>query len=140
MQRRAQRAGQRVAVEAAALGDDRDRRAAGGSRVCERRAQRVLRQHRRQGLLFQDLHGLQRGGRSGTIVEPIELLPDPAELDHRLCRLGVARRGHRMLPASSKIGKYISTTIRPITRPMAVIMTGSIRRVATSTKRDSSSS
>ena len=80
------------------------------------------------------------GRHFGTLREPIELLADPAELDHGLRRFGFARRAHRMLPASSKMGKYMSTTMRPITRPITVIMAGSISRVARSTKRDSSSS
>ena len=92
------------------------------------------------------IRGLSREGGGclgthlGTIREPIELLPNLAELDHGLGRPGVARRAHRMLPASSKIGKYMSTTMKPITRPITVIMAGSMRRVARSTKRDSSSS
>ena len=89
-----------------------------------------------------EIGGMSRelGRRFGTFSEPIELFADPAEIDQGVGRLGLARRAHRMLPASSKIGKYMSTTIKPITRPMTVIMAGSIRRVATSTKRDSSSS
>ena len=60
---------------------------------------------------------------------------------HGLRRTQVDHRDtHRMLPASSKIGKYIRTTMPPITSPIIAIMAGSMRRVATSTKRDSSSS
>src|SRR5258706_452725 len=49
-------------------------------------------------------------------------------------------RVHLMLPASSKIGKYISTTITPMMMPMRLIRAGSIRRVARLTQRESSSS
>ena len=49
-------------------------------------------------------------------------------------------RVHCRLPASSKIGKYMSTTIAPITSPISAISAGSIRRVSTSTARPSSSS
>ena len=52
----------------------------------------------------------------------------------------VERCIHLMLPASSKIGKYISTTITPMMMPIRLISAGSIRRVTSPTQRDSSSS
>ena len=47
---------------------------------------------------------------------------------------------HRMLPASSKTGMYISTTTRPTASPSTVIKSGSNTRVNPSTKRAVSSS
>src|SRR5213076_3196121 len=57
----------------------------------------------------------------------------------RLAR-GSSHRAHRRLPASSKIGMYISTTMTPMARPMSAIRTGSNSRVNQSTQRASSSS
>ncbi len=45
-----------------------------------------------------------------------------------------------MLPASSKIGMYMRTTIAPMTRPIAVIRSGSNSRANHSTQREISSS
>ena len=47
---------------------------------------------------------------------------------------------HWMLPASSKIGKYMRSTTAPITRPIAAISAGSINFVSQSSKREMSSS
>ncbi len=47
---------------------------------------------------------------------------------------------HFRLPASSKIGMYMRTTIAPITRPIAVIRRGSKSRANQSTQREISSS
>ena len=52
----------------------------------------------------------------------------------------VERCIHLMLPASSKMGKYMSTTMAPMMSPMTVISTGSIKRVMNCTQRPSSSS
>jgi len=70
-----------------------------------------------------------RGGRRGAG------LLDFARADRR--RLGET---HFRLPASSKIGMYMRTTIAPITRPIAAIRRGSNRRVNQSTQREISSS
>src|SRR5439155_20374464 len=112
-----------IAVQAGEVREYRDRRAAGRSGVRERRAQRVLRQRRRHG---------RRDQRRLRGVQAVHRL-DGAQRVHGRGD-GVARRPHWMLPASSKIGKYMSTTMKPITRPITVIMAGSMRRVATSTK------
>ena len=70
-----------------------------------------------------------RGGRRGAGFL------DFARADQR--RLGDT---HFRLPASSKIGMYMRTTIAPITRPIAAIRRGSNRRVNQSTQREISSS
>src|SRR5205085_7233839 len=58
----------------------------------------------------------------------------------RLIEQLIHRGVHLMLPASWKIGKYMSTTITPMINPITIMSTGSIRRVITATQRASSSS
>ena len=70
-----------------------------------------------------------RGGRRGAGLLDFERAD--------LLRLGET---HFRLPASSKIGMYMRTTIAPITRPIAAIRRGSNSRANQSTQREISSS
>src|SRR5262249_59280161 len=99
-----------------------------------------------------ELEGRGEAGDEGVGIEPelgLEHLDQPPPRGRRggarlldlarADRLGVDR-AHCRLPASSKIGMYMRTTIAPITRPIAAIRSGSNSRVNQSTQREISSS
>src|SRR4029077_3981968 len=96
--------------------------------------------------------GLLHGARDRALIDP-----DGDSAEHaagraasgvggdagRRCRRAgaesVDQRVHRVPPASWKMGKYMSTPITPIIRPMKIMSSCSISRVTTATQRASSS-
>jgi hypothetical protein len=67
-------------------------------------------------------------------------LLNEGQRDSFRAEIGLRHVVHWMLPASSKMGRYISSTMSPMTTPMKAISSGSNRRVNQSTQRAMSSS
>ena len=105
--------------------------------VMQRRRQRLHKTLRVEtGLLLQHVdHGASRlQGRAARSVYLLRRKPGTGSDINRLCHV------HCMLPARSKIGKYINTTMPPMTSPMNTISSGSNSLVKRSTQRAVSSS
>jgi len=102
-------------------------------RQSQRKRQARYKLGRRAGkTLLQQLHELA--------LSMLALHARPLEVLRRNGNFGIDRSVHWMLPASSKIGMYMRTTISPIAMPSTAIRTGSNARVNQSTKRAISSS
>ena len=88
------------------------------------------------GLLFENVHSGTPSllCRCACRVHHLRRKPGSCADNNRLSHI------HWMLPASSKIGKYISTTMTPMTSPMNTISKGSNSLVKRSTQRAVSSS